>query len=145
MSFQFFPVPVGHFRSGLVSALQKIEQRLTRRGGLAGVIVHQQKLFHLGMIKSRGRLNFLLGKAGWFGRGIGIECRTLDLASAGPDSRTDHFVGLRFAGDGIRAGAFGSAATGKARHRQVEAAPEKMHRTVFADEAGAKFLENIVG
>src|SRR5436190_8291993 len=35
--------------------------------------------------------------------------------------------------------------SGKARHRQIEAAPEKMHRTAFAAETRTKFLENTIG
>src|SRR5437667_4244399 len=33
---------------------------------------------------------------------------------------------------------------GKARYREIEAAPEKMHRTALAAETRAKFLENPV-
>src|SRR6266550_6392777 len=31
---------------------------------------------------------------------------------------------------------------GKTRHREIETAPEKMHRTAFAAETRTKFLEN---
>src|SRR4026209_1014155 len=34
--------------------------------------------------------------------------------------------------------------SGKAGHRQIEAAPEEMHRTAFAAEAGTKFFENAI-
>src|SRR5450759_950552 len=33
----------------------------------------------------------------------------------------------------------------KARHREIEAAPEEMHRTRLAKEAGAELLEHPVG
>ena len=33
---------------------------------------------------------------------------------------------------------------GKARHRQIEAAPEEMYRTAFAAEARTKFFENAI-
>jgi hypothetical protein len=34
------------------------------------------------------------------------------------------------------------AAAGEARHREIEAAPEKMHRARLAEEAGAELLEH---
>src|SRR5436305_1845632 len=34
--------------------------------------------------------------------------------------------------------------SGKARHRQIEAAPEEMYRTAFAAEARTKFFENAI-
>src|SRR5258706_15023690 len=95
------------------------------------------------MIKCRRRFNLLLGKAGRLGRSISVECGAFDFATARPEARADDFVRISFAGDGIGSGTFGSAPPGEPRHRQVEASPEKMHRTAFPDEAGAKFLEDV--
>src|SRR6516165_12389535 len=36
-------------------------------------------------------------------------------------------------------------AAGKARHRQIETAPEEMHRTRLPDEAGTKFIHHAIG
>src|SRR5437762_1949827 len=65
-------------------------------------------------------------------------------AAAGPKADAADLVGIGFAGDGIGAGALWSAASGKARDRMVEAAPEKMHGAGLAQEAGAELLENAV-
>ena len=37
------------------------------------------------------------------------------------------------------------AAAGKPRHREIEAAPEEMHRARLAEEAGAELLEHAIG
>src|SRR5512143_1946341 len=37
------------------------------------------------------------------------------------------------------------AAAGKARHREIEAAPEEVHRARLAEETGAELLEHPVG
>src|SRR5262249_18230070 len=36
-------------------------------------------------------------------------------------------------------------AAGKARHRQIETAPEEMHGACLADEAGTKFIHHAIG
>src|SRR2546421_911099 len=43
---------------------------------------------------------------------------------------------------GNAAGMRRCAPAGKTRHREIEATPEKMHRTAFAAEPRTKFLEN---
>ncbi len=43
---------------------------------------------------------------------------------------------------GDAAGMFGRLSPGKARHREIEAAPEEMHRARLAEEAGAKAFED---
>src|SRR5271157_2417894 len=96
------------------------------------------------MIKRGFRLHWLLRKAGRLRSGIGVKSWSLDFAAAGPESRTDNFVGVGFAGDGVGLWSWRSAAAGEARDGQVEASPEKMHWTIFADEAGAEFLEDDV-
>src|SRR5258708_10281764 len=143
MPFQFFSVPVRQIRSSLGSALQKVEQCLPRRGGQANVVVHQQKLFQLRMIESRRGLNALLGKTGRLRCSISVEGGTFDFATAWPEPRADYFVRISFAGNDVGPGALGSTPPGEARHCQVEASPEKLHRTALADEAGTKFLEDV--
>src|ERR1700721_2210299 len=97
------------------------------------------------MVEGCRRLHFLLGEARWLGCCISIKCCAFNVASARPESRTDYFMGIGFARNGIGGRTFGGAATGEARHAQVEASPEKMHWTIFADETRAKFLEDGVG
>src|SRR5207247_468011 len=82
--------------------------------------------------------------------GVGIEeCRG-NLVVARPETETAHFLRIGLAGD--RVGQMGDAAgmrrcgpAGKTRYREIEAAPEKMHRTALTAETRTKFLENSIG
>src|SRR5579864_3678854 len=94
-----------------------------------------------------GRLRPQLGFAE-FSRlrgGIGIEGRLLHVASAGPETNTAYLVRISLAGDDVGSGTLGRAAAGKAGDRQIEAAPEKMDRTRFTQEARAELGEDAVG
>src|ERR1700733_7777710 len=130
-------------RACLVGALQEAEQSSPGRGGEANVIVHQKKLFHLGMVESFCRFNLLPAKTVRLGCRVGIERRTFDLAAARPESGADHFVRIGFACNGVCPWAFRRTPPGEARYAEIEASPEKIYRTVLADKAGAKFLEDI--
>src|SRR5271156_4113819 len=94
------------------------------------------------MIERLLRTNLCCLEAGGFGRRVGIKYRTFHFASSRPESCTDAFVRITFARHEIGAGAFGRALPGEARHRQVEASPEKMDRAALADEVAAKFFKN---
>src|ERR1700733_6156482 len=96
------------------------------------------------MIKRGRRLHRLLRKTRRLRGGIGIKGWSLDFAASGPESGADLFMGVGFAGDGIGLRPGRSAVAGEACDRKVEAPPEKMHRTIFSDEAGAEFLEDNV-
>src|SRR5258708_10041659 len=57
---------------------------------------------------------------------------------------------ISFAGDGVRQVRHAAQmrrrlSAGKARHRQIKAAPEKMHRAHFAEKAGSKMRKHVVG
>ena len=56
----------------------------------------------------------------------------------------DHFVGVRFASDKVRAGPFRRAASGEAGNGEIETAPEKMHRAALPDEPRSELLEHSV-
>src|SRR5580700_1793432 len=96
------------------------------------------------MIKSRRGLHFLLGKTRRLGRGVGVERRAFNVAAARPESRAAHFLRISLAGDRIGADAFRSAPPREPRHAQIEASPEKMYRTVLANESGPEFPEDVV-
>src|ERR1700688_3540370 len=142
-SFQPPPIPPAQIRPRLISTLQKIQQCLPRQSSPANVVIHQQKLFHLRMVKSSRRPDLLLGKTSRLRRRIRIKRRTLHLSPARPESRADHFMRIRLARNRIGTRPFRSAPSRKSRHAQIEAAPEKMYRTIFAHEPGAKFLKNV--
>src|SRR5579863_1795079 len=94
------------------------------------------------MIESFRGAHRALREAGGLRRRVGIKRRAFYVAASRPESGADHFMGIGFARDGIRTSAFRRSAAREARHRKIETAPEKMDRAGFADEAGAKFLEN---
>src|SRR5260370_26582320 len=93
-----------------------------------------------GLVESRG-----------LGMGIGVERRIRQQRFvARPEAAAADFMRVSLARDPIRqmryaAGMLRRRGAGESCHRQVEAAPEEMHRAAFALEAGAKFLQNAVG
>src|SRR5690348_14217550 len=94
------------------------------------------------MIEGARRANGNFGEARRFGRSVGIESRSFDVSSAGPESGADYFVGIGFAGDRICSVALRCAPPGEPRHCEIKTAPEKVNWTVFANEARTKLLEN---
>ena len=56
--FQRVAVPFAELRSGVVSALGKIQQGFVRRFSIAHRVVGQDELAQFGLIKSRIRPNF---------------------------------------------------------------------------------------
>ena len=93
---------------------------------------------------------FACAKARGLGIGVGIERGIIDRAAARPEAGAADFVRIGLAGDRVgqmrhAAGMARRAAAGKARHREIEAAPEEMHRARLAEKAGAELLEHAVG
>src|SRR5205823_10988682 len=89
-------------------------------------------------------------KARRFGIGIGIKRGKIDRAAPGPEASAAHFVRVGFACHFIgqmrhAARMTRRAPAGKARHGEIEAAPEKMHRARLAKEAGPKLFEHPIG
>src|SRR5271166_2275360 len=140
-ALQRLAVPLAADRGSLVGALQECRQFSFRRDGGAHVVIHQDELLHLRMIESCFGADRLLGKAWRFRRSVGIKRRTFDVASAGPEACTADLVRIGFARDGFGAGALRSRPSGEARHREIEASPEKMHRADLADEARPELLQ----
>src|SRR5579859_3570482 len=97
------------------------------------------------MVERSGRPNAPLRKTGRLRRSVRIESGALDVPAAGPESRAADLVRIRFARDGIGARPLRRGSAGKARDRQIEAAPEKMHGAGLALKSGAEFLEHVVG
>src|SRR6267378_1466019 len=125
--FQVRPVPLTEVRAGLVSALTKFQQSITRRVRRPRVLVHQEKLTHLFVVKSFCRTHRVIAESRWLRRGIRIKCRVFNLSSARPEPNADDFVGIGFAVDIVSAGAFRRAPAGKSRYGHIKASPEKMH------------------
>src|SRR5262249_47221777 len=81
--------------------------------------------------------------------GVGIERRIAHRTAARPEPGARHLMRIGFARDcvgqvGYTARMRRRPSSGKARHGQVETAPEKMHRAHFAEKAGAEITEYVV-
>src|ERR1019366_1781727 len=96
------------------------------------------------MVESRCRPDTLLRKTGRLGRGVRVEGRPFDVASAGPEPGAADLVGVRFPGDAIGARPLRRRSPREARYRMIEASPPEMHRTGFADETRSEFLKHFV-
>ena len=74
----------------------------------------------------------------------------MGLAALPGQNRRCYLLRVSFAGHRIgqmwdAAGMRRRRTSGKARDREIETAPEKMHRTAFAAEAGAKLFQDPIG
>src|SRR5579864_1076002 len=132
-TFQCIAVPFGGDSRGLVGALEKFEQRSVRvRRRTDGVI--RQEEFAQGLAEKCGLGSYPRGsETGWFGIGVGVERRVIDCAGARPKAGAALLVGIGLARNRVRqvrhaAGMAGRATAGEAANREIEAAPEKMHR-----------------
>src|ERR1051325_1098575 len=141
-------VPLREVGGGLIGGLQKIEKRGGGVGGLAYRVIRQDEFADFLAVIRASRLDLCVGEAGRLRIGIGIERGLAKTAIAGPKPRTADLVRIRLAIDRIRnvwvAGWRRRAAAGKARHREIEAAPEEMHRADLAGEAGAEGREDLI-
>ena len=82
--------------------------------------------------------------------GVGIEGGLGESLAAGPVAGAAHLVRIRLAGDGVgqpghAAGMERSRPPGEARDREVEAAPEEVHRARLSEEAAPEQLEDAIG
>src|SRR5271166_3808890 len=96
------------------------------------------------MVEGLGGFDLLLTEAGRLWRRISVERRTFYLASTRPESRADDLVRIGFSCDRIGARALWSAPPGETCYTKIEASPEKMDWTIFADKACAKLQEDAV-
>ena len=140
--FELAPVPIPEIRACLIRALAKLEQRVSRRYCCPHVIVHQQKLAQLFIVKRGCRADRMLSKSRGLRRGIRIEGCSFYISATRPKSHADDFVGVCLPCDAVRSGALWRAAPGKTGHGKIEAPPKEMHRADFPDEPRSKFLED---
>src|SRR5579872_1816854 len=145
--FQRGAIPVREVGGSGIGGLAKLEQRRRRRRRLPHRFVIEQELAELRAVARLRRTHRGFAEAGRLGRGIGVEDRRFHAAAAAsrPEPHAPDLMGIGLAGDGVGAGPRGRAPAGEARYRQVEAAPEKMHGTAFADEAGTEALKDAGG
>ena len=146
-----FPVPFRQIGRRVVGALQELHQRpVGVARGSHGVVGHK-KLAQLFREKCLRRIHFRRAETLRRRIGVGIERRIVDgPAAARPEAGTRNLVRIGLLGHGIRqmrhtARMARRRTAGKARHRQIEAAPEEMHRTRLAEKAGAEMGEDLAG
>src|SRR6266550_2117537 len=143
-------VPLRQRGSGVISALREFQDHIVWRLPPASILIRQNEFAQLRMKRRRGWLNFCIRET--IGRRIGVgieECRG-NLVVARPETETAHFLRISFARDRVRqmgnaAGMRRRAPARKARYREIEAAPEEVHRTALAAKTRTKFLENPIG
>src|SRR5205085_9959538 len=98
----------------------------------AHVVVAQQELAQLRAVPGRLRANRGTLEARWRWRGVRVERCLLNRAAARPEAATDHFMRVRLARDAVGLRPLRRSPAREARHRQVEAAPEKVDRAALA-------------
>src|SRR5580692_9130600 len=146
-AFERVAVPFRGNGSGFISALQEIEQRVIRIGARAHSIVGQDELGQ--SLAEEGSPRPYAHGAKTFGLRIGIriERGIIDRTAARPEAGAADLMRIGFAGDCVgkmrhAAGMARRAAARKARDREIETAPEEMHRASLAEKAGAELLEH---
>src|SRR5207237_7701685 len=133
-----------------IGGLQEFEQRLIGIISRPHGVVRQDELAERLAEERRFWLHARGAKARRLRIGIGIERGIIDCTGTRPEAGAAYFVRISLKGDRIgqvrhAAGMAGRATAGKPRHREIEAAPEEMHRARLAEEAGAELFEYLVG
>ena len=135
LALQGASIPVAADGRGLIGALQELQQGCVRvRRGAHGV-VRQDELAELRVVPGGCRPHLAGAVALRLGIGVGVEGGIVDGPAAWPEAGAADLVrvGLRVTSSGQVGCAAGMArrrAAGKARHGQVEAAPEEVHRAL---------------
>ena len=78
------------------------------------------------------------------GRGIRVERRLLHGPASGPEPGADHLVRIGLPSHAVRPRTLGGTPPREPRHREVEAAPEEVHRTAFPEKRCAKPPEHVI-
>ena len=123
---------------GFVRALQEIEQGLFWRIELTYIVVLKQKFVQFTVIEGRSGRNLLLLESCGFRHCITIKSRHSEAAVTRPEPGANYLMRVGFTSNCIGSGTQRGAPSGKSSHRQVKAAPKKMHRTGLADKAREK-------
>src|SRR5205814_9677576 len=121
--------------------------RLDLIAGLAHRRIGQAEFGGVLVVVARARSDLGVGKAGRLRIGVGIKRGLAKAAIARQKARAADLVRIGLAVDrirNIRVAWRGRAAARKARYREIEAAPEKMHRADLADKAPAEGREHLI-
>src|ERR1043166_625731 len=147
---QSLAIPLSQRRGRVISALSEFEQRVIWGFRSANRVVRQNEFLDLRIIGRGVRFHFRFRKTFWFRIRVGIKNRLRNRIIARPKSEAANFLRIRFARDRVRQ--MRNAArmrrrlpTGKSRDRQIKTSPEKMDRTAFAAETGAKLFKDAIG
>ena len=121
----------------LIGALQKSLQQYIRIIRCSYGIIGKQKLTQFGGVKGGLRDDGRGAKASGRRIGIAVKRRIIEGTSTRPETGAANLLGVGLPGDGIRqigntAGMYRRRSSGKARHRQIKAAPEEVYGAAFA-------------
>ena len=133
-AFQRVAVPLGKFCSGFVGCLAEVENVFLWRLSGAHVVVLENEFSQLRIPISRAGEHGFFVQSRRLWRGVRIESRVRESPIPRPKPATDAFVRITLAGQCVRIFWQGGATSRKTSHRQIEAAPEKMHWTALAQE-----------
>src|SRR6266850_7744128 len=96
------------------------------------------------MIEGRGGGDARLTKTFWLRRRVSVERRFFYFAAARPEAAADALVGVGLARDRVGIGSRRRGPARKARHRHIEAAPEKMHWARLANKTRPELFQHLV-
>src|SRR3989442_8401988 len=144
-ALQRVAVPLPEVRRRVVGTLEERQQRVHRRACGPDGGVGQDEDAHILLVGHGAGQWDEVSQARGLGCRVGIERRLLHGATAGPEAGADHLVRVALLRHPVRPRPLGGPAPREPRHREIEAAPEKMHRAAFAEKRRAKPLEHVIG
>src|SRR5579863_8932810 len=109
---------------------------------MPNVVIHQKEFVHLRMIESFCGADMRFRKTRWFWSRVGVECGTLNVTAARPETGANHLMRIGLPCNRICPFPRRRSTSRKARDRQIEAAPKEMHWAALADKAGPKLFED---
>src|SRR6185312_17313275 len=130
--------------AGAVHAFHKLEDRI-RRGFLsAHVVIIQQILTHFLAVEGRLRLHRRCFEPIRLRSSVGVKSGLSIAAVSRPEPKADDLLRIRLARNCIGSGPLRSRTPGEPRHRQIKAAPEKMHRARVAQPSGLELPKHSI-
>jgi hypothetical protein len=106
-------------------------------------LIRQDEFVNTGVVAGGARLYRRGLECFGFGHAVGVEGRFVHRAAAGPEAMADDLARIGIAHP-VRAFTRRRGSPRKARDRQVEAAPEELHRAALADEGTAAVSEHLL-
>src|SRR3954452_17134651 len=148
-AFERGAVPAAGVGCGRIGRGEEIEQERVRIGRRPDGLVGQDELAER-WLEAGARRHNPVAEARRLRIGVGVERGAREGVVAGPKTGARELVRIGLARERVRQPRQ-AAGTGRRRpprdprHREVEAAPEEMHRARLAEKTGAEELEDAIG